>query len=94
MVHSLTDMDSAKNRPPTADNGEDWVRQFALSEEYLLRHHPKAAGGPYRWFESPNVTDLVRVQRQRARPKSELKEHWKEIPSHCNDKRNCDRRIR
>jgi hypothetical protein len=50
-------------------NSDDWVRQFALSEEYLLRHHPRAAGGYYRRFESPHVIDLVRVRRERARPK-------------------------
>jgi hypothetical protein len=72
MVHGLTGMDTLRNQHPT-DDGEDWVRQFALSEEYLLRHHPKAAGGPYRRFESSNVIDLLRVRRQRARAKSELK---------------------
>jgi hypothetical protein len=49
-------------KPP--DDPEDWVRQFAVA---LLRHYPKAAGGPYRRFESPNVIDLVRIRRQRAR---------------------------
>jgi hypothetical protein len=51
---------------PTADP-DDWVRQFALPEEYLLRHHPKVAGGYHRRFESANVIDLVRIRRQRER---------------------------
>jgi hypothetical protein len=54
-------------RPLLPSDDEDWVLQFVLSEEFLLRHHPKAAGSPYRRFESSNVIDLVRIHRQRLR---------------------------
>jgi hypothetical protein len=60
-------MDTVRTQPPPNDDGEDWVRQFALPEEYLLRHYPTACGSPYRRFESPNVIDLVRIRRQRAK---------------------------
>jgi hypothetical protein len=56
MIHTI--------RTPPNDTDEEWVRQFVLPEEYLLRHHPMAAGSPYRRFESPNVVDLVRIRRQ------------------------------
>jgi hypothetical protein len=48
-----------------AREDESWLRQFALPEEYLLRHYPSACGGFYRWFESENVVDLVRILRRR-----------------------------
>jgi hypothetical protein len=60
-------MGTQQNQLSGTNEGEDWVRQFTLSEEYLLRHHHQSAGGPYRRFESPNVIDLVRIRRQRAR---------------------------
>jgi hypothetical protein len=56
-------MELRKNTP----DPDDWVRQFVLSEEYLLRHHPQVAGSPGRRFDSPNVVDLVRVRRLRLR---------------------------
>jgi hypothetical protein len=57
--------DTLRTRP---DDGDDeWIRPFVLPEEYLLRHHPMACGSPYRRFESPNIVDLVRIRRERAR---------------------------
>jgi hypothetical protein len=49
------------------DENDDWVRSIALPEEYIIAHHPSARGGYYRWFESPNVVDLVRIRRLRAK---------------------------
>ena len=58
--------ETIKTRAPS-EADEEWVRQLALPEEYLLRHYPPACGSPYRRFDSPNVIDLVRIRRQRAR---------------------------
>lgn len=58
--------DTAKTQPP-GDEGEAWLRQFILSEEYVIAHYPSARGGYYRRFESPNIIDLVRVRRERAK---------------------------
>jgi hypothetical protein len=48
------------------DDDDAWLRRLALSEEYLARHHPSACGGYWRWFQSENVVDLVRIRRQRT----------------------------
>jgi hypothetical protein len=47
------------------DDDDVWIRRLTLSEEYIRRHHPSLRGGYYRWFESPNVVDLVRIRRLR-----------------------------
>jgi hypothetical protein len=58
--------DTAKTQPPAA-GGDDWLREYILPEEFLLVHYPSAAGSYHRRFESPNVVDLVRVRRERAK---------------------------
>jgi hypothetical protein len=58
--------DTAKTQPP-GDEGEDWVRQYILPEEYLIAHYPSATGSYYRRFESPNIVDLLRIRRERAK---------------------------
>jgi hypothetical protein len=60
-------METMHTEPSDLDDDEEWIRQLVRSEEYLLQHHPRFAGGYYRRFESPNVIDLVRIRRQRAR---------------------------
>ena len=47
------------------EDDELWLRRLTLFEEYLRRHYPGLCGGYYRWFESSNVVDLVRVRRLR-----------------------------
>jgi hypothetical protein len=54
-----------------ADDG-DWLRQWALPEEWIIAHCPMARGGTYRRFESGNVIDLVRVRRERAEQQSRI----------------------
>jgi hypothetical protein len=49
------------------DEDERWLRKLTLPEEYIIHYHPSARGGYYRWFESENVIDLVRIRRQRAK---------------------------
>ena len=49
------------------DDDELWLRRLTLSEEYICRYHPGLRGGYYRWFESPNVVDLVRIRRLRSK---------------------------
>jgi hypothetical protein len=49
------------------EDSEEWLRQMALPEEYLIAHCPMAVGGCYRRFESENVLDLVRIRRQREK---------------------------
>ncbi len=50
---------------PSADDGEVWLRRYALSEEYIIEHCPDNRGSAYRWFETPNVVDLVPILRRR-----------------------------
>jgi hypothetical protein len=57
-------------RIPPLDDKEDnegWLRRLSLPEEYVIAHYPMARGGFWRWFESSNVIDLVRIRRQRAK---------------------------
>ena len=54
-------------------DGEEWLRQMALPEEYLLAHYPLAAGGYWRRFESENVIDLVWIRRQRVKQQATAK---------------------
>jgi len=54
-----------KQQPPGSGDDE-WLRQYTLSEEYIIHHFPGNRGGYHRWFESTNVIDLVRVRRERA----------------------------
>ncbi len=61
-------MDAAKQSPGDDDDG--WLRQFVLPEEYLIAHYPMARGSSFRWFQSDNVIDLVRIRRQRAKQQS------------------------
>ena len=49
------------------DDDDAWLRQFVVSEEYVIRHYPSLRGGFYRRFESKNVIDLVRERRLRAK---------------------------
>jgi hypothetical protein len=49
-----------------ADNDHAWLRHFVLSEEFLLKNWPSACGGYYRYFESRNVVDLLKLRRQRG----------------------------
>jgi hypothetical protein len=50
------------------DDDEAWLRRLALPEEYIIAHfQPPARNGYYRWFQSPNVIDLVRIRRQQAK---------------------------
>jgi hypothetical protein len=58
-------MQSLKSLYDEDDDDELWLRRLTLSEEYICRHHPSLRGGHYRWFESPNVVDLVRFRRLR-----------------------------
>ncbi len=46
---------------------EMWLRKLTLPEEYIIRHHPIARGRLWRWFQSENVVDLVRVRYERAK---------------------------
>jgi hypothetical protein len=52
------------------DEDEMWLRKLTMPEEYIIRHHPIARGGYYRWFKSENVIDLVRIRRQRTPPQA------------------------
>ena len=46
---------------------EMWLRKLTFPEEYMIVHYPMARGGAWRWFQSENVIDLMRVRRQRAK---------------------------
>ena len=46
---------------------ERWLRKLTLPEEYIIRHHPLARGRLWRWFESENVIDLVRIRYERSK---------------------------
>ncbi len=46
---------------------DSWLRRLALPEEYLIVHHSIARGSLWRWFESENVIDLVRIRHERAK---------------------------
>jgi hypothetical protein len=54
------------------EDAEDelWLRKLTLPEEYLIAHYPSARASYWRWFQSENVIDLVRVLRLRARQQS------------------------
>jgi hypothetical protein len=54
-------------QPPGDDDDESWLRRLALPEEYVIAHYPMARGSSWRWFESSNVIDLVRIRRERAK---------------------------
>jgi hypothetical protein len=54
-------------QPPGDDDDENWLRRLALPEEYVIAHYPMARGSSWRWFESSNVIDLVRIRRERAK---------------------------
>jgi hypothetical protein len=54
-------------KPPADDDDEAWLRRCTFSEEHVITHYPKNRGSAFRWFESPNVIDLVRIRRQRAK---------------------------
>jgi hypothetical protein len=58
--------ETVKTQPP-ADDDDGWLRRLALPEEYVITHYPMARGSFWRWFESPNVIDLVRIRHQRAK---------------------------
>ena len=58
--------DPAK-KPPADFDDEAWLRRYACSEEYIIAHYPENRGSAYRWFETPNVIDLVRIRRRRAK---------------------------
>jgi hypothetical protein len=60
-------VDTNRIQPPDDDDDEGWLRRMALPEEYLIAHYPMARGSFWRWFESSNVIDLVRIRRQRAK---------------------------
>jgi len=49
------------------EDDEMWLRRLTLSEEHIRRRYPGLRGGYYRWFESPNVVDLVRIRRLRSK---------------------------
>jgi hypothetical protein len=61
-----------KQRPPGSD---EWLRQYTLPEEYIIRHFPRNRGGYHRWFESANVVDLVRVRRERAKQQQKTRSY-------------------
>lgn len=42
---------------------EEIARELSPAEEDLPPDH---RGGPYRWFRSPNVIDLVKIRKERA----------------------------
>ncbi len=49
------------------DEDEMWLRKLTLPEEHIIRHHPIALGKLWRWFQSENVIDLVRIRHERAK---------------------------
>jgi hypothetical protein len=49
------------------DEDEIWLRKLTLPEEYIIRHHPIARGRLWRWFQSENVVDLVRIRYEQAK---------------------------
>ncbi len=54
-------------KPGHGDEDEMWLRKLTLPEEYIIRHHPIACGKLWRWFQSENVIDLVRIRHERAK---------------------------
>jgi hypothetical protein len=48
------------------DDDDSWVRRFAYPEEYIIARHPLGRGSVWRWFQSENVVDLVKIRRERA----------------------------
>jgi hypothetical protein len=60
-------VDAIRIQPLGDDDDEGWLRRLALPEEYVIAHYPMARGSLWRWFESSNVIDFVRVRRQRAK---------------------------
>lgn len=60
--------DNVKAKPDDDDDG--WLRRLALPEEYVIAHYPMARGSYWRWFESENVIDLLRIRRERVQQAS------------------------
>jgi hypothetical protein len=57
--------------PPGDDDDEGWLRRLALPEEYVIAHYPMARGSLWRWFQSENVVDLVRIRHERAKQQAD-----------------------
>ena len=62
--------ETKKLKTDSDDDDEAFTRRLTVSEEYMIRHHPQNRGSYYRWFESENVIDLVRVRRDPNRPQN------------------------
>jgi hypothetical protein len=45
------------------EDDDAFLRRVTRDEEWILAHYPEQAGGPWRWFRSPNVVDLLKVKR-------------------------------
>jgi hypothetical protein len=60
-------VDTVRTRPPDDTDDEGWLRRLALPEEYLIVHYPMARGSLWRWFQSDNVIDLVRIRYEQAK---------------------------
>ena len=60
-------VDMVRIQPPGDNDDEGWLRRLALPEEYVIAHYPMARGSLWRWFQSDNVIDLVRIRYERAK---------------------------